>query len=98
MRMSLAIRAGTLLAAISSSLPAQSVGKMLETDLRNFGGDVWSVWTSPFRASSRDWLSAGMAIGASAAVSPFDDDVDRWMVTNADNSAWGAIKELREGG
>jgi hypothetical protein len=71
---------------------------MLETDFRNFGGDIWSVWTSPFRASSRDWLSAGLVIGASAAVAPFDDNVDRWMVNNEGNAAWSAIKELREGG
>jgi membrane-associated phospholipid phosphatase len=71
---------------------------MLEADVRNSVGDVWAVWTSPFRAAPRDWLSAGVVIAASAATAPFDDDVDRWMVRNESNSAWGAIKELREGG
>src|SRR4051794_11812615 len=80
------------------ALGAQSVGEMVKTDLRNFGGDVWSVWTSPFRAGPRDWLSAASIVGASALISPADDEVDRWMVDNRTNSAWSAIKELREGG
>lgn len=87
-----------LVALVPTVLPAQSVGKMLENDFRNFGGDVIAVWTSPFRADPRDWLNAGLWIGASAAISPLDDDVDRWMVRNEGNAAWGAIKELREGG
>lgn len=86
------------LALIPDPLQSQSVGKMLENDFKNFGGDVWAVWTSPFRASKRDWLSAGLLIGASAATAPVDASVDRWMVNNEGNAAWGAIKELREGG
>ena len=78
--------------------PAQSVGKMLESDLRNFGGDIWAVWTSPFRASASSWLTAGAIVGASAAVSPWDDNIDRWMVANGDNSKFSVLKELREGG
>ena len=90
-------RAGLLL-LVPSLLPAQSVGKMLEDDFKNFGGDVWAVWTSPFRASPKSWLTTGLVIGASAAISPLDDNVDRWMIRNEHNAAWGAIKELREGG
>jgi len=37
-------------------------------------------------------------IAGSAAISPLDDNVDRWMVRNEGSSAWSAIKELREGG
>lgn len=71
---------------------------MLETDLRNFGGDVWAVWTSPFRAGPKDWLTAGLIVGASAAATPLDDDIDRWMVRHRNNFAGGSLKELREGG
>src|SRR3954466_1927306 len=90
-------RAGLLL-LIPAMLPAQSVGRMLQDDLRNYGGDLWAVWTSPLRATPQGWLTTGLMIGASAAVSPLDDNVDRWMVRNEGNSAWSAIKELREGG
>lgn len=93
------LRTAALIVALAPSLlPAQSVGRMLETDLRNFGGDVWAVWTSPFRAGPKDWLTAGLIVGASAAASPLDDDIDRWMVRHKDNFAGGSLKELREGG
>jgi len=31
------------LVLLPALLPAQSVGKMLQDDLKNFGGDVWAV-------------------------------------------------------
>jgi membrane-associated phospholipid phosphatase len=89
---------GAALLLLPAVLPAQSVGKMLETDFRNFGGDVWAVWTSPFRSAPRDWMSVGLVIAGSAAISPFDDEVDRWMVRNKDEAAWSVLKEVREGG
>lgn len=87
-----------LAALVPESSRAQSVGKMLEADFRNFGGDIWAVWTSPFRASGKSWLTAGAVVGLSAAVAPFDDNIDRWMVANGDNSNFSVLKELREGG
>jgi membrane-associated phospholipid phosphatase len=86
------------LLAIPAVMPAQSVGEMVKNDAKNFGGDVWSVWTSPLRGSPKDWMTAGLVVAASAGVSTFDDDVDRWMVRNEGNAAWSAIKEIREGG
>jgi membrane-associated phospholipid phosphatase len=71
---------------------------MLENDFRNFGGDVWAVWTSPFRADAKSWMATVAVIGASAAVSPLDDDVDRWMKRNQSSSGWKIISPLREGG
>lgn len=91
------LRAGLFL-LIPALLPAQSVGKMLQDDFKNFGGDVWAVWTSPFRATPQGWLATGLMVGASAAIAPFDDNVDRWMVRNEGNAGWSALKELREGG
>jgi membrane-associated phospholipid phosphatase len=71
---------------------------MLQDDFKNFGGDTWAVWTSPFRATTQGWLTTGLMVAGTAAISPLDDNVDRWMVRNEGNSAWSAIKELREGG
>lgn len=90
--------AALILALAPTLLPAQSVGRMLETDLKNFGGDVWAVWSSPFRAGPRDWMTAGLIVGVSAASAPFDDNLDRWMVQHQNSSAWSVLKELREGG
>jgi hypothetical protein len=98
------MRARSLLAGVLAILcslgvsPAsgQSVGKMVVDDFKNFGGDVWSVWTSPFRARPMDWLYAGAVVGGSAAFMPIDDNIDRWMVDN--KSKFGFLKEVREGG
>jgi membrane-associated phospholipid phosphatase len=95
------MRARNLLAGLlltPALLPAQSVGKMLGDDLKNFGGDVWAVWISPFRATPQGWLTTGLMVAGSAAISPLDDNVDRWMVRNEGNSAWSALHALREDG
>lgn len=87
-----------MLIAAGRQLPAQSAGKMLESDFRNFGGDVWAVWTSPVHARGRDWLIAGSTVALSGLISIWDDDVDRWMVERRDASQWSALEEVREGG
>lgn len=88
----------TLFGAIAHPVRGQSVGRMLVTDVRNTVTDMWDVWTSPFRARPNDWLMAGAAVGLSAAVSPFDDNVDRWAARNRDNNAFHVLKPFREGG
>jgi hypothetical protein len=49
---------------------------MLASDVRNTLTDVWAVWMSPLQAGAKDWLLTGATVAGSAAVSPFDDDVD----------------------
>ena len=71
---------------------------MLETDVRNVIGDAWDVWTSPLHAHQRDWLGAAGMIALSAAVSPWDDEVDRWAVRHRTDKGFDVLKELREGG
>jgi membrane-associated phospholipid phosphatase len=61
-------------------------------------GDAWDVWTSPLRGRPKDWLGAAGAVGVSAAVSPFDDDVDRWAINHRDDAAFGVLKPVRPGG
>jgi membrane-associated phospholipid phosphatase len=82
----------------TTSVAAQSVGKSLETHVRNSVGDVWGVWTSPIHASGSDWLLALGAVGGSAALTIVDDDLDRWIVKHQASSAWSPLKEVREGG
>jgi membrane-associated phospholipid phosphatase len=98
MRARSVLRAAVFLSLLPAVLPAQSVGKMIENDFRNFGGDVWAVWTSPFRATPKDWLTTGIVIAGSAAFMPLDDDVDRIMERNRTSSGWKVIEPLREGG
>jgi hypothetical protein len=95
-----AITAAVAIAAaiVQSPAEAQSIPNMLGNDLRNVAGDAWDVWTSPLRGNSRDWLfAAGMVAGA-AAISPVDDNVDRWAVAHSDDGAFQVLKPFRAGG
>jgi membrane-associated phospholipid phosphatase len=71
---------------------------MLETDLRNVVGDAWDVWTSPLRSKKRDWLAAAGTMAFAAAVTPFDDNVDRWAVRHGDDNTFHVLKPFRAGG
>ena len=90
--------AGVLLAAGPFSAGAQSVGRMLEYDVKNAVIDLASVWATPFQARGRDWLTAAAVIAGGAAITPFDDNIDRWFLANQNSNAWSVLKELRPGG
>lgn len=86
------------LAGASHTADAQSVGRMLERDVRNSAGDAWAVWTAPLRGQARDYLVAGGALALAAAVSPLDDDLDRFLVAHGDSPIWKPLQPFREGG
>jgi len=86
------------LAVAQSPAKAQSIPSMLGNDLRNVAGDAWDVWTSPLRGEPRDWLTAAGIIALAAAVSPIDDNVDRWAVAHANDGAVEVLKPFRQGG
>jgi hypothetical protein len=87
-----------LVLTLAQRSAAQSVVKQIGSDIGNAGKDVIGVWVSPFSASGRDWLGFLATLGAAAAVSPLDDDVDRWAIRNRNASELGFLKELRRGG
>jgi membrane-associated phospholipid phosphatase len=94
-------RTAALVAALllgSRAAAAQSVFRAIGQDVKNSVGDAWAVWTSPLHGNARDWLTAAGMFGASAAVSPWDDDVDRWAVKQANDASWSWLKQFREGG
>jgi len=97
-----AIRAlfAALLAPFAPSLSAdaQSVGRMVVDDVTNAARDFGAIWISPFRGGPKDYLIAGAVLAGSAALSPLDDDVDRWAVRNRDRGVLDAIRPLRRGG
>jgi len=78
--------------------PAQSLGGMIERNVRNSVGDIWGVWVSPVHAKPRDWLLTVGAFGLAAAVSPLDDEVDRWAVRHRDDNGLDFLSPFREGG
>jgi membrane-associated phospholipid phosphatase len=77
---------------------AQSVGKMLVDDVTNAGRDFGAIWIAPFRGSAKDYLIAGGVLAGAAALSPLDDEVDRWAIANRDRGVLDAIKPFRRGG
>lgn len=86
---------------VSAALPAaaqKQVVKMIAKDVENAGRDIGAVWLSPFDASARDLLSGIFVVGLGTAISPADDDIDRWVVRNQNSSAFDVLEPVRKGG
>lgn len=99
MRVRLAAATAVLLLSTAvSHASAQSVGRMLESDFKGLGGDLWAVWTSPFDGSGQDWLLAAGLIAGSHAIMPLDDNIDRWAVRDSANAVFNALKPFRKDG
>ena len=94
---SLGIVLGALL-ALPPAAPAQSVGRVIGYDVLHAGGDIIGTWAAPFHSTDRDWLGAGAVLALSAAVSPLDDDADRWFMDHRKDGVFSSLKEFREGG
>lgn len=85
-----------LCGAISTQLSAQPIGSEKQ-DVRNLGGDIWNVWTSPVRGTPRDFaIAGGEALGV-AAVSLADSVFWHWMSTHDNALAIRILRPLREG-
>src|SRR3712207_4794114 len=86
---------------VSAAWPAaaqKSVLGMIGKDIEHAGRDIGAVWLSPFDASARDVLAGIFVVGLGAAVSPADDDIDRWAVRNGDSRAFDLLEPVRKGG
>ena len=95
---SLGFVVGALLVVFPTVAPAQTVGRMIGYDVLHAGGDIVGAWVAPFHSTPRDWLGAGAVLALSAAVSPLDDDVDRWFLDHQKDRIFSSLKEFREGG
>jgi membrane-associated phospholipid phosphatase len=82
----------------SRIVPAQSVGKMVVDDVKYTGGDMLAVWTSPFRASSADWVLAGASAAAFGVSMLVDQPVSDWARRNKDSGFFKTLDPLRRGG
>ena len=84
--------------ATAHAADAQSVGRMVASDVVYAAGDIIGTWVAPFHSSARDWLGAVGVVAGGAAISPFDDDIDRWFLRHQQDNVWSALHEFREGG
>ena len=76
----LLVSVGALAPRPAAVAHAQGSWRMAGRDLRTAYGDAIAVWRGPATIGARDWLAAGGVLAATAALSPLDDDVDRWLV------------------
>jgi len=100
-RLRAAPRVATLVAFVcvaAQRVSAQSIGRLVIDHARTSAGDAWAVWTAPLHGGGRDWLTAVGVVGVAAAVSPFDDNIDRWAVGQRDDGTWHFLRPFREGG
>jgi membrane-associated phospholipid phosphatase len=86
------------LAVTGCRLSAQGVGKLFLDDITWAGRDFGEIWLSPFRSDGREYLIAAAVMGGAAAISPFDDEVDRWAVRNHERGLLKALGPVRRGG
>ena len=82
----------------AGQVSAQSVGRMLESDFKNAGKDVWAVYKAPFKGSGKDWATFAGAIAVTGASMVLDKPVERWAQDNDSASLFKVIKPLRRGG
>jgi membrane-associated phospholipid phosphatase len=84
--------------ATPRGVASQSVVQIVGSDFKHAALDFASIWTSPFRGTWRDYAIVGGVLLAGAAISPLDDEVDRWAIRNRDRGALDAIRPFRRGG
>jgi membrane-associated phospholipid phosphatase len=87
-----------LASVVSRPAGGQTVARMVIDDLKWVAQDVGAIWLSPFRGDASDYALAAGILGGSAALSVFDDNVDRWALANQDRGILKAIGPVRRGG
>jgi hypothetical protein len=87
-----------LVGAASRATAQKAVPAMIGKDVEHLARDIWAVWTAPFDASGQDLLAGLFVLGIGAAISPIDDEVDRWSVRNRDNVLFDAVEPFRKDG
>lgn len=82
--------------AVSTGARAQSVPVVVFNDVVGGLSDLVAVWTSPFRGSGSDYLTAGMVLGGAGVLSLADDEIGRWIYEHPEHGALKALEPFRE--
>jgi hypothetical protein len=88
----------TLTLSLTRVADAQSVGRMLESDFKNAGKDMLSIWGSPFDSKGRDWAGVAAALAATGIAMFADQEVADWATEHDTGGVFSSIKEVRRGG
>lgn len=77
------------IAIVSLSLPSRALSQFradsARRDVQRLVGDIWSVWTSPAHANTRDVEGAGAALALAALSATGDEPLHRWMANHRDS-------------
>jgi len=84
--------------ARGATAQSTSMAGMVGTNLKHSVGDAWAVWTAPARGEVTDWSIAAGVVALSAAISPFDDNIDRWAFKHRNDRVFKVLKPFRTGG
>jgi membrane-associated phospholipid phosphatase len=96
-RRSKSIAAALLFATLCPRTSSAQRPTSEQRDLRNFGGDVWAMWTSPARTQRRDLVPIAAAVGGFAAVSLVDSIVQSWIFDQDKAFPMRLFGPIREG-
>jgi len=66
-------------------------------DFKNFGGDIWSIWTSPARMNRSSAEATGGVVGIALLTSFADSAVWAWMSSHPKSIGMRATVPIREG-
>jgi hypothetical protein len=84
--------------AVPATASAQSVGRMLKDDFSHATKDIWSVWTSPFHASGKDWGLVGATVATTGLMMFTDKGIEDWAARNDSASQLRFLDPLRRHG
>jgi hypothetical protein len=80
----------------SSTLLGQAPATSEARDLRNFGGDIWAVWSAPARMDGRDALIVGAAFGGVALTTRIDSLAWHWISTHQNSAVLRGLAPFRD--
>ncbi len=84
------------LAGVSEQTSAQNRLGSERTDLGNFAGDIWSVWTSPAHMRRQDVLSTAATLGTAVLASRIDSAAFVWMQSHERTLVMRMLAPIRE--
>jgi hypothetical protein len=67
------VAAVALVVSAASDAAAPSRGQVFVDDIKNTVGDMVDVWTSPLRATGKDWLGAAGTVAVAVKSEPLQD-------------------------
>jgi membrane-associated phospholipid phosphatase len=92
------LAAALVMNAVADTAAAQRPLRDIGDDIRYVAEDILWVWSSPVRGDQRGWLVAAATGLGFAALLPFDERIDNWVVQDTTRGLFRALRPVRKGG